>query len=94
MATYFMMGKYSPDALKNMSADRTNKCVAALQNLGGKVDSIYALLGDVDLVIIASFPNDKTAMKASVALSKMTGIGFKTCPAINVEEFDELMKGA
>jgi uncharacterized protein with GYD domain len=94
MATFFMMGKYSPDALKNMSAERTEKCIGAIQNLGGEVDSIYALLGDVDLVIIATFPDIKTAMKTSVAVSKMTGIGFKTCPAVNVEEFDELMKGA
>jgi hypothetical protein len=29
--------------------------------------------------------------KASVALSKMTGISFNTLPAIPVEEFDKLM---
>ncbi len=93
MATYFFMGRYSPDALKNMSPERTEKCLEAISELGGEVDSIYALLGDVDLVIIASFPDHQRAMKASVTLSKMTGIGFRTCPAVTVDEFDELMKG-
>jgi uncharacterized protein with GYD domain len=94
MTTYFMMGKYGTQSLKDMSSVRTEKCTAEIQRLGGEVDSIYALLGDVDLVIIASFPNNRTAMKASVILSKMTGIGFKTSPAVSVDEFDELMKGA
>jgi uncharacterized protein with GYD domain len=92
MATFFMLGKYSTDALKNMNAERTEKCIGVIREIGGEVDSIYALLGDIDLVIIANLPNTRAAMKASVVLSKMTGIGFKTCPAVNVEEFDELTK--
>lgn len=92
MSTFFMIGKYSTDSLKSMSAGRTEKCIGVIRELGGEVDSIYALLGDIDLVIIANLPNNRAAMKASVALSKMTGIGFKTCPAVNVEEFDELTK--
>ena len=94
MATFFLMGKYTTHGLKDMSAERTDKCIGVIRELGGEVDSIYALLGDVDLVIIASLPNNRAAIKASVTLSKRTGIGFKTCPALNVEEFDELMKGA
>lgn len=94
MTTFFMMGKYSPDALKNMSTERTNKCIRVIQELGGEVDSMFALLGDIDLVFIVNLPNNRTAIKASVALSKMTGIGFKTCPAVNVEEFDTLTKGS
>ena len=94
MATFFLMGKYSPEALKDMSAERTEKCIGVIRELGGEVDSIYALLGDIDLVVIANMPNNRAALKASVTLSKMTGIGFMTCPAFNVEEFDELMKGS
>ena len=31
------------------------------------------------------------AMKASVALSKLTGISFATYPAVTVEDFDKMM---
>jgi hypothetical protein len=31
------------------------------------------------------------AVKASVALSKLTGIAFTTFPAVTVEDFDKLM---
>jgi hypothetical protein len=37
-------------------------------------------------------PGTEQAMKASVALSKMLGIGFSTAPAVSVEVFDKLME--
>ncbi len=91
MATFMMFGKYSPEALKGISAGRTKKATAAIEHLGGRVQSIYALLGEWDLVCIVEMPSIQAAVQASVALSKMTGIGFTTAPAIAVEEFDQLM---
>ena len=91
MATFFMFGKYSSEAVKDMSAKRTDKGLNIIKNFGGKVSSMYALLGELDLVFITDFPSIKEAMKASVALSKLTGISFTTSPAITVAEFDNLM---
>jgi uncharacterized protein with GYD domain len=51
---------------------------------------MHALLGQNDLVFIADLPGNDTAMKASVALAKTTGIAFSTSPAVTVEEFDKL----
>ncbi len=90
MATFFMFGKYSPQAMKEMSPARTPKVVDLLKQLGGEVKGMYALLGKYDLVFIVTLPGIETAMKASLALSKMTGIGFTTAPAVTVEEFDKL----
>jgi uncharacterized protein with GYD domain len=91
MATFFMFGRYSSEALKGMSAKRTKEAESLIKKLGGKVESMYALLGEKDLLFISTFPGIEQAMKASVALSKMTGISFTTLPAITVEEFDKLM---
>ena len=93
MATYFMFGKYSADAVGKISADRTEKGAATIEECGGKVKAGYALLGEKDLVLIVDFPGIKEAMKASVALSKLLGIGFSTAPAVSVEEFDKLVAG-
>lgn len=90
MATFFMFGKYSSDALKEMGVERTDKAVNLLKKFGGDVKSIYALLGEHDLVLIVTLPSVEQAMKASLALSKLTGISFSTAPAITVEEFDKL----
>ncbi len=91
MATFFMFGKYSAEGVKGISPKRTKAAEDLLKKFGGKVESMYALLGERDLVIISTFPGVEQAMKASVALSKMTGISFTTLPAVPVEEFDKLM---
>jgi uncharacterized protein with GYD domain len=91
MATFFMFGRYSSEALKGMSAKRTKEAEGLIKKFGGKAESTYALLGEKDLVFILQFPGIEQAIKASVALSKMTGIAFTTFPAVTVEEFDKLI---
>lgn len=91
MTTFFMFGKYSSEALKQMSAERTDKAVSLIKKFGGEVISMYALLGDQDLILIVDFPEMEQAMKASVALTKMTGVSFTTLPAVAVEDFDKMM---
>jgi uncharacterized protein with GYD domain len=91
MATYFLFGKYSSDAIKGMSTSRTEKATKLIQKYGGEVKSVYALLGDTDVVIIAAFPGTEQVVKASLAISKLTGIAFKTSEAIPVETFDRMI---
>jgi uncharacterized protein with GYD domain len=91
MATFFLFGKYSAEAVKGISAQRTKKTVNVVKKLGGEVKSMHALLGEKDLVFIVSLPGMEQAIQASVALSKMTGIAFTTAPAVTVDEFDKLM---
>lgn len=91
MATFFMFGKYSSEAIKEISAERTDKGLSLIKKFGGEVNSMYALLGEHDLVIIANFPGIEQAMKASIAMSKLTGISLKTSPAVAVEDFDKMM---
>jgi len=93
MATFLMFGKYSVEGVKGISTKRTNEVVSLLKKYKGEVKGMYALLGEKDLVFIVNFPGTDQAMQASVALSKMTGVGFTTCPAVTVEEFDKLTAG-
>ena len=93
MTTFFMFGKYSSDSVKEISAERTVKASAIVSDLGGEIKAGYALLGKTDLVLIVELPGMKEAMKASVELNKLLGIGFTTAPAVTVEEFDKLIGG-
>ena len=90
METFFLFGKYSKEALNKISSDRTRKAISTIQKLGGRVKSAYALLGDDDLIFIVGLPSAAQATMASIALTKMTGITFRTSPAIPVEQFDKL----
>ena len=91
MATFFMMGKYTPEAVKGISADRTKEAVDLIGKQGGEVKSMYALIGEFDLVLIVDLPGTEEAMKASIAVSRLTGIGFTTAPAVAVDDFDKMM---
>ena len=91
METFFLFGKYSAEALKKISPERTRKAISAIQKLGGRVKSVYALLGHSDLVFIVSLPSAAQATLASITLTKMTGISFTTSTAIPVDQFDKLL---
>jgi uncharacterized protein with GYD domain len=92
MSTYLMFGKYSMEGVKSVSAKRTDRAMALLKQNGGELQSAYVLLGDIDLVIIVNFPNMQSAMKASLALSKLLSVSFSTLPALSVTEFDNLLE--
>ena len=91
MATFVMFGKYSAEAMKGLSKDRTAKAKALVAKYGGEIKAAYALLGKTDLLVIADLPSTAEAMKASLALTRLTGIGFTTSPAMPIEEFDKLI---
>jgi len=86
-----MYGKYSKEAMEGISVDRTKKALDAIAKAGGKVNSMYALLGKYDIVLITDFPGVAEVMKASVALNKLTNISFTSFPAITIEEFDKII---
>ena len=91
MQTFFIIGKYSSDSIKDMSVDRTSKATVLIQELGGIVVSMYALLGGYDLCLIVELADTETAMKASLGLSLLTGISFSSFPAVSVDDFDKIM---
>jgi uncharacterized protein with GYD domain len=91
MPMFLMFGKYSARALQEMSIQRTDKAVELIKQFGGEVQAMYATLGQHDLVFVVSLPGAENAMKASVALTKLTGISFSTVPAVSVQEFDKLI---
>jgi uncharacterized protein with GYD domain len=91
MATFFMFGEYSKEAVEKISTERTDDTIALIEKNGGKLTAGYALLGEKDLVLIVDLPDTAAAIKTSVALSKMLGIGFSTLPAVTIETFDQLI---
>lgn len=92
MAKYLMLGKYSVEAVKGIKAERSKKAVEIFKKEGGRVINMYALIGPYDLALIVDMPSNTALMKAAVTLTKLTGIGFFSSPAISVEEFDRIIK--
>jgi len=91
MSIFLMFGMYSSEAMKDISPDRTKKARKVIEKHGGKIISMYAVMGEHDLVFTVNFPDADKAMTASVALYKLTGIHFTTSPVVDVEQFDKLV---
>lgn len=91
MATYVLFGKYTPESVRGVSAERTEESDKLIKGLGGEIKAGYALLGDTDLLFVVELPDNDAAIKASTGLTKLTGIGFRTAPAVTIKEFDRLM---
>jgi len=91
MQTFFFFGSYTMDALKDARSNRTEQVIGVIEHLNGHIVDIYALLGESDLVIIANLPGNTEALKASIALSRETGVRFATRPAVSVKRFDALL---
>ena len=90
MAIFLMFGKYSQEASKEISSQRTDEAMAVIRKHGGDIRSLYAVMGELDLVFAVDFPGMKEAMAASVELKQKTGISFSTSPVMDLNEFDGL----
>ncbi len=92
MPIFMMFGKYSAEALKGISSERTAEALELIKKNDGKVISMFAVLGEHDLVFTLDFPGLEKALAASVGLNKLTGISFNTSPVVDVEKFDKLIE--
>ncbi|BBO69073.1 hypothetical protein DSCA_30030 [Desulfosarcina alkanivorans] len=94
MPIFMMFGKYTTEAMQGISPGRTEKAVRLIKANGGKVVSMYAVMGKHDLVFTLDFPDSESAFATSVALNQLTGITFTTSPVVEVEMFDRLIAKA
>ena len=72
MATYLLFGKYSSEALKGISAQRSEEAKALFKKHGGELKQAYATLGGVDLVMIADLPDN--ARRYIARLEQVSGV--------------------
>ena len=73
---------------RNASADRTKLCKDITMKYGGKFIFCWALLGEWDIVCQVEFPDNATAMKCAVAWNKCSGLEWTTCPAVDINTYD------
>ncbi len=94
MALYLMLGNYTNPSVHAINAARTKEAVGIIEKNDGQVVSMYAMLGQFDIVLIVNLPGNREAMEVSVGLAKVTGIHFNTGPVIPIDRFDGMMEMA
>ena len=80
MATYLLFGSYTHESMASVSAKRSDEALALIKKHGGEFKAGYALLGEVDLVVVVDLPDTERAMQTSAALTRLLGVRFRTAP--------------
>jgi uncharacterized protein with GYD domain len=98
MPKYLVEVSYAPEAVAGMvknPEDRAAPVRAAIESLGGKLESLYFALGEYDAVVIADIPNNVAA--AALALA-VTGTGryraYRTTALLTAQELVEAARAA
>jgi len=92
MSIFMMFGNYTSEATRGISSERTKQAREVIKKHGGKVVSMYAVLGQHDLVLTLDLPDTEAALGTSAELSRLTGITFVTSPVVDVEKFDRVIE--
>ncbi len=75
--------------------NRVEKVSAAVENLGGKIESAFLCFGDYDVVGVLSFPDSITAAALSMAMMAGGGVRkIKTTPMFSWKDGLQAMRKA
>jgi uncharacterized protein with GYD domain len=88
MPTYVMLTNLTSEGVKTLKSNpnRVTEVNKEVEQLGVKVLSQYATLGQFDFVTIVEAPDDKTMAKCSVELGSRGTMSSQTLAALPAEE--------
>lgn len=96
MPKYLLEGKYNAAGAvglaKEGGAKRREAVTAAIEALGGSIESFYFSFGDADVVGIAEFPDNQSAVALSLVINMSGTVGVSVTPLMTVEELDAAAK--
>ncbi len=76
--------KNKPERIKEVNEE--------VENMGGKIVSQYALLGEYDFLNIVEAPDNETVEKISLDLASRGTVRIKTLPAVEIDRFIDRVK--
>lgn len=92
MSKYLVTGNYNAEGAKGLMQEGGSKrlaaATAAIESVGGSVDSFYYAFGDDDVIGIVDFPDDASATAVSLMINSSGAVSIKLTPLMAVEEID------
>ncbi|NNE97146.1 MAG: GYD domain-containing protein [Acidimicrobiales bacterium] len=92
MSKYLIRGSYKPDGVKGLMQEGGSKrlaaATAAIESVGGSIDSFYYAFGDDDVVGICDFPDAASATALSMMINSSGAVTLTLTPLMTVEEVD------
>jgi uncharacterized protein with GYD domain len=92
MPKFLIQASYTPEGLRGLAKDKASgrqKAIAqALASVGGKLEAVYYAFGDIDVFIVADYPDNISAAAVSLTVSAAGLVQSKTIPLLSIEEVD------
>ena len=96
MPKYLLQVSYTADGAKGLLKDGGTKrraaAQAAIESLGGKLETMYYAFGDNDVIAIADLPDAPAAVAASLTLAASGAVTSKTTVLLTPEDVDTAVK--
>lgn len=89
-ARFLILGNYSHNGVSGVSVQRTKRVYDVVQEMGGRVCEVYALLGIYDIALIVELATTADALKLATVLQNSIGLSTSTFPAIAIQQFDQI----
>ncbi len=94
MPTYVTLWKYTKDGL--MDIKKTNKrfelAKKVVNDAGGKLISVYGLVGKYDLMTVMEMPNEKVAAATILKICSTGRITSQSMVAISLDDFIKITR--
>ena len=89
MPTYIMLTSFTADGVKTLKNNpgRVQEVNTEMEQLGVKVLSQWATLGQYDFISIVEAPDEQTMAKVSVELGSRGTAKYETLTAIPIDDF-------
>lgn len=95
MAKYLLKGNYTGDGIKGLmnegGSKRREAASAALESVGGKLDSLYYAFGETDVYGICDLPDVASATALSLLINSTGALSVNLTPLMTVEDVDAAM---
>ena len=96
MPKYLVMASYTAEGVKGLLKDggtkRRRAAEAALESVGGRVETFYFAFGDHDAMLIVDAPDNVAIAAASMAINASGAVLTKTTVLLTPEEVDQATK--
>ena len=95
MATYIMLSTLTDEGRKTLKErpERLQAVNKEIESMGARVTAQYAVLGGYDFVNIIEAPSNEVVARLAVELGSRGTIQITTLPAIEVDDFVDILKG-
>ena len=94
MSTYVTLWKYTRDGLMDMknTPDRYEVVKKIINDAGGKLLSIYGLIGEYDVITLMEMPDEKVAASTILKICSKGRITAQTMTALSIDDFIKIVK--